>query len=141
MATNTKVKPSTTATAGKPRGGRRSRDKGKRGEQEALKILRSHFGGLWERRGAGEPGPDLITPVWFPYAVEVKNVSTVKLRHLWHPTAQLFDYTEQAVKQAHDVGKLPLLCIKVESMWFAWTADIKNEPAFLLLDVWCARLI
>lgn len=113
-----------------------SRRKGNRGEREALNILKSHFGGHWERKPLGIPGPDLLAPDDFPYAVEVKNEKAIRAIHLiGTPTKKLHDFWKQADAQADALDKLPLLVCKVESVWFACS----EWGQWQLLTDWCER--
>lgn len=113
-----------------------SRRKGNQAERDVINILRPHFPGKWERKSMGIPGPDILPPDNFPYAIEVKNVKTVRLKHLFQPTKELEKYWRQAVDQAEDLNKKPLLVAKIEGIWFAFE-PIADEYTWAPLTVWC----
>jgi hypothetical protein len=112
-----------------------SRRKGNQAERDVIKILKKYFGGHWERKSMGIPGPDILAPEDFPFVIEVKNDKTVKAIHLLaKPDNQkLMRYWTQAVGQAQNTGKTALLVIKVEGHWFAST----TWRDFLPLNQWC----
>lgn len=113
-----------------------SRAKGCAAEREALKLLRQYFGGVpWERRGCGNPGPDIITPDGFPWCVEVKHQAGVKVKHFYRPTARLESFVAQALQQARELGKAPMLLVKAEGLWFVHVEGIPGN-GWLLLDDW-----
>lgn len=114
-----------------------SRAKGNRAERTVLKILKKHFGGEpWERKSMGIPGPDLLTPDNFPYAVEIKDDKSVRLKHFWKPNKQLKDFWEQAESQANGLGLEPLLIAKVEGIWFCWIQGYRFDYA-MEIEEWC----
>lgn len=109
--------------------------KGKRGELEAVSLLIKHFGKGFRRKRLGTPGSDIETPYEFPWSVEAKNVKTVKLKHLFRPTAELLAYWQQTKRQAKDEGKKPLLIIKIESIWFACVEfDYKTQRDYITVN-------
>lgn len=95
-----------------------SRRKGNRAENEIVNAFKKWWGGSWQRRSMGMIGDDIISPPSFPLSLEVKNVATVKTRHLLTPTAQVLGFWQQCKDQAAKAYKYPLLCIKVESSWY-----------------------
>ena len=95
-----------------------SRAKGNDGERAVCKILSQWWGGHWERRSMGVPGPDLVTPDDFPWAVEVKNHKTIHPGHFWYPTKMLQDWWWQASRQATQCDRLPLLVVKALGDWY-----------------------
>lgn len=95
-----------------------SRAKGNRAMTYVVKSFQSWWGGVWQRRGGGFSGDDLIPPDGFPFSVEVKDVATVKVRHFLEPTRELLGYWRQAMDQSIAVGKQPLLVLKAERSWF-----------------------
>lgn len=118
-----------------------SRAKGNRAEREVLKILKAKYGGEpWERKSMGIPGPDLLTPDDFPYAVEIKHDKRVRCKHLFSGHSVLEGFWKQAVTQASALGKKPLLIVKAEGIWFAsndtgWgQGDWKTLKHWLLLN-------
>lgn len=114
-----------------------SRRKGNTAEREVVTILRSHFPGKWERKSMGIPGPDILPPDGFPYAIEVKNVKTVRLKHLFQPTLQLRGFWKQAVRQANDLNTEPLLIAKIEGIWFAFESTSEGGYQWSELRPWC----
>lgn len=104
-----------------------SRAKGNRAMNYVAKAFQSWWGGVWQRRGGGFTGDDLIPPDGFPYSIEVKDVSTVKAVHFLQPTKELSNYWAQAKDQAHRIGKIALLVIKAERSWFVARA-FKDTP-------------
>jgi Holliday junction resolvase len=118
-----------------------SRAKGNQAERDVIKIFKKHFGGHWERKPMGIPGPDILAPDNFNYNVEVKNDKSIKLKHLYKPCERLKAYWQQAIDQSTK-DKLPLLCIKIEGLWFAWSgfsvAEFPSYWEWQLLDRWCA---
>lgn len=117
-----------------------SRAKGNRGEREVLKILKSHFGGEpWERKSMGIPGPDLLTPNEFPYAVEVKFNKSIKLIHFFKENKQLKDWWKQTQEQAFALNKTPLLIVKVEGIWFAISREFLSTTFWKTLESWCVE--
>jgi hypothetical protein len=118
-----------------------SRAKGNQGEREVCKILSRYFGGKFERRSMGYEGNDIITPDGFPYGIEVKFDKSVRLKHFWKPTQKLKDFWKQTLAQCKNSGKHPLLCAKVEGMWFCWThAEFGFALNAYLLEDWCIKL-
>ena len=83
----------------------------------------------------GYEGSDIICPDDFKWAVEVKNDKSVKLKHLFKPTAKLIDFWVQTAKQAAHQSKSPLLVAKIEGMWFCWTSG--NIQAWDIFEEWC----
>jgi len=114
--------------------GKKSRRKGVAAEQHIVKVFRNAFGGEWSRKKIGTPGPDIETPKDFPFAIEVKNDASVKMIHLYRPTALLRKYWDQASAQADALDLAPLLVCKIESHWFAST----NWDEWRLLEDWIA---
>jgi Holliday junction resolvase len=121
-----------------------SRAKGNRAEREVIKTLKRHFVGPFERRTMGLPGPDVVAPDEFHWAIEVKDDKTVRLKHIWKPTQKLIEFWEQATQQARVIRKNPLLVVKIEGLWFAWNVvhfDNANGYDFhstkWLFENWC----
>jgi hypothetical protein len=103
-------------------------------------MLSQYFDGDFERRSMGYEGSDVLCSEGFRWAPEVKDDKSVKLKHLWKPTKKLLSYWEQAVFQAKILNKVPLLCIKLEGLWFAFSHEEShlNFPLYAwLLEEWC----
>ena len=97
--------------------GKKSRDKGTRAEQTAVKMLSDLWGGEFRRSGAGFEGEDMVvTPNDFPWAVEVKDRNDIDTRHLFNPNAALLNCVQQAYQQA--MGREWMLFIKLNRHWF-----------------------
>jgi len=109
--------------------------KGNSAEREICKILSKYFSGKFERRSMGMKGSDIICPVDFPYEVEVKHDKALRLKHFWQPTKKLEEFWQQTVNQACYTDKMPLLCAKVEGIWFCW--QTKPFHTAQLLEDWC----
>lgn len=119
-----------------------SRRKGNDAERAVATIMRTCFGGNWERKSMGITGPDILPPDWFPYVIEVKHDKAIKLKHLFQPTKLLLSYYEQAKSHAKSTDKIPLLCIKIEGMWLTVIPLTTRLPAiddWALLTDWCER--
>lgn len=102
--------------------------KGQAAERAVMHMFQDKFGGHWERRPLGIPGPDIFSPSWFPYSIEVKCIKEIKVAHLFgreKPTAMLRDCWNQAVGEAKILEKAPLLVIKSQRQWFI-TEDLKE---------------
>lgn len=95
-----------------------SRRKGNRAMNAIAKSFQRWWGGEWQRRGGGFAGDDIIPPDGFPYSLEVKDVAQIKVRHFVQPTSLLLEYWKQAKTQAVRIGKITLLVIKTEGLWF-----------------------
>jgi hypothetical protein len=112
-----------------------SRQKGNQAERDVCKIFRKYFTGTFERKPMGIPGPDILCPPHWIFAVEVKNDKKIKAIHLLCKPLQLLDdYWKQADAQADALDKSPLLIAKVESFWFA----TENRTVWIPLELWCA---
>lgn len=117
--------------------GRREQQKGKYGERIVKRKFRDFFGGHWERRPLGIPGPDIFAPEWFPYAIEVKNDARVISRWILirkRPTAVLRDFWMQASESAQMLNRKPLLVCNVEGTWFV-SDDVPGHQ-WMKLDDW-----
>lgn len=89
-------------------GGAMSRSKGQRGELEAAAVLSDLLGHPVRRRVRQHDGDsDLEGPPGWCWCVEVKRVKAC-------PPSMLAQYWEQAVRQAEQVGLLPLLMLRVD---------------------------
>ena len=107
-----------------------SREKGARGEREALKILKEWWGGEpWKRRGLGQEGADITTPSDFPWTVEVKNTAQYNLGHLLFPNQKLKDHIKQTIDQVEENRK-PLLLSKIDKHWMV--AEFKKLVGIIL---------
>lgn len=93
------------------------RRKGKEGERQAAAILRKHFPGSFGRNRAGTAVDDLACPEYFPYSVEVKT-EEARLHNLLFPTAKTIGWWKQAEAQAVKRGLKPLLCARVDGVWW-----------------------
>lgn len=117
-----------------------SRAKGNEAERAVVKILSRYFPGKFERRSMGIAGCDIVCPEDFLWAPEVKNNKMVRLKHFWKPTLQLTTFWVQTKTQAAALGKLPLLIVKAEGLWFCWD-NIPNSYDFAhnvwLFEDWC----
>ena len=113
-----------------------SRRKGNNAERDVIKILKAHFPGLWERKPMGIPGPDILAPPDFPYAIEVKHDKRIKAIHLFKGHHALRKFYGQAFKQAYKLDKKPLLIVKVEGWFFASTEPAEWTP----LHAWCLSM-
>lgn len=114
--------------------------KGKRGELEAMNILRQWWGGDdWRRSGFGHDGADLLPPENFPFSVEVKHHKNARVAWLFRPTAQLKKWLKQARAQAIEAQRDWLLCVKAEGTWYGITNAI-DEIGPELPDT-CPRLL
>ena len=101
-----------------------SRAKGARTENTVKELLKKHTGLKWERvpgSGALDPKHGLKADLYIPgttniYAVEVKGYEADHLTSqvLTSKTPQLLEFWKQAVRQAAQVGKKPLLCFKYD---------------------------
>lgn len=87
--------------------GKRSRDKGKRGELEAAALLSKATGvevkRVFGQARQGDEAPDIDGP-GLAYCVEVKNQRTVKLGLWWEQTLAVADVD----------GREPMLLIKLD---------------------------
>lgn len=105
-----------------------SRQKGARGERDALDNLRAWWGGEpWKRRGLGQKGADITTPPDFPWTVEVKNTAQYLFRHLMFPNQVLKDHIKQTLDQVEG-DKKPLLVSKIERNWMVATFEALPKP-------------
>ena len=109
-----------------------SRAKGNRGEREVAKIFRDALGGTWERKSMGIPGPDLLCPPSFRFAVEVKHDKRIKALHTYTGSAVLTQYWKQADAQADALDLSPLLICKIEGKWLCSDGIGRWE----LLETW-----
>lgn len=103
--------------------GRKSRDKGKRGELEVVNMLRDNLG-LDLNRNYKQPYMAQLSDIEQlvgGYAIEIKNCATLNLKTWWH----------QAVAAADKRGAIPCLAYKlarkgwkfVVPMPLAWDSD------------------
>jgi hypothetical protein len=100
--------------------GKKSSQKGIRGENDAIALLEKYWGGKFRRSGRGFSGGDIIEyPPDFPWVVEIKDLAGVNAIHLFYPNALLKDAIRQAQGQAK--GKPWLLVIKIDRHWFMLT--------------------
>lgn len=85
--------------------GRRSREKGARGEREVCALLRDNLGGEFNRLLKQYQQSQLsdIEQLVGPYSLEVKNCATLNLKAWWH----------QAVTAADKRGAIPCLAYKL----------------------------
>jgi len=105
-----------------------SREKGRRGEKDVVKMFRSVWGGHWSRRGIGVAGDDILTPPDFPFSIEVKNEADTTLNHCFMDRpSTLIKHFAQAEKQAG--SKIPLLVFKCDRKWYCAMGD--TLPTFL----------
>ena len=114
--------------------GIKSRRKGVTGEQQVVKILREALGGEWSRKKIGVPGPDIETPKWFEYAIEVKNEASVHAIHIFKGSAKLELFWEQASAQADALDLFPLLICKMDGVWLC----SRMYGHWSTLEVWIA---
>lgn len=113
-----------------------SREKGARGEREALDNLKAWWGGEpWKRRGLGQKGADITTPPDFPWTVEVKNTAQYLFRHLMFPNQILKDHIQQTIDQVEG-DKKPLLVSKIERHWMVATFDDHAIPICNHITMW-----
>ena len=101
--------------------GARSRRKGSRIEREVARIFQEHLGGTWSRvplsggwanRAEFATCGDVITTLKdFPFTVECKAVEGWHVEQLLTSPERcpIVDWWRQAVAQAQDAGKKPLL--------------------------------
>ena len=108
-----------------------SREKGRRGEQDVVKMFRSVWGGHWSRRGIGVAGDVILTPPDFPFSIEVKNEADTTLNHCFmdRPSTLIKHYA-QAAKQSGD--RIPLLVFKCDRKWYCAIGE--QLPSFLAVD-------
>lgn len=88
----------------------------------------------------GLPGPDVVAPDDFSWAIEIKDAKTIRLKHIWKPNKKLQDFWSQAKLQAQQAKKTPLLVVKIEGIWFCWEevpADIYFHDHKQLFEDWC----
>ena len=109
--------------------GKRSRDKGARGEREVVRLLRDELRPGWnvERFGTGESGHDIrVTSPdgepW-PWAVEVKRYADFSVGEVLRgPSARWLEWWAQAVDQGERSSREPLLLTRGDRRpWWVWS--------------------
>lgn len=129
--------------------GKRSKVKGNRGENEVAKLFAAWWGAEFTRtpssggfgtkkfRKDWNSAGDIVTPdAKFPFCVEVKNVKDWDLSSLLTSSkCILWKYWEQAVEEAKESNKIPILVFKKNrGTWFCMTPALAGvmepEPLF-----------
>jgi hypothetical protein len=104
---------------------RRSRRKGGTWERECATWLRTLLGEGWDvrrnpadrQRGTVGAGDLVVTgPHPWPWAIECKDVASIRLRHLLDPSARLVEHWRQTCDQAAPMGLRPALLAKIEGV-------------------------
>lgn len=108
-----------------------SRRKGNDGERQILKLFRAWWGGEWTRRSMGYQGSDLMVPLDFPFALEIKFNDDLRVRHLFKPTNFLLNCWGQALEQAEKEARKPMLAAKIEGNWYIFQTltPITHRPS------------
>lgn len=102
--------------------GRKSTEKGRRGEQDIAARFRRALGGSWGRRGLGHSGTDLVTPDGFPWAIEVKNYSSIAIGEilLLKADSRIEKWLAEACKKSPSKAYGAVLVCKFRSRWFVY---------------------
>lgn len=110
--------------------GRKSRDKGARGEREICALLRDNLGGDYNRLLKQYQQGQLadIEQLVGPYSLEVKNCATLNLKTWWH----------QAVAAADKRGAVPCLAYKITRA--GWRFVIPMPQAWISGHQWSRDL-
>lgn len=104
--------------------GRHSKEKGKRGERQIVKLLKQYLPGAFARNRAGTKGDDITVPEDFAYSIEIKfDYQHIKLQHLILPTQEVIGWWRQCERQANNKKRKPLLVVKLSGVWWCTTVS------------------